>query len=87
MLQETKMNENKCFTSDNYKWFVATSVTSTEREKAQRLRDNGETVPEHILTAAAEHRGVGFAIHNNITNSFPQLTLYKLFLGELQLQL
>ena len=60
------LGKNKCFTSDNYQRFVATSVTSTEREKTQRLRDNGETVPEHILTAAAEHRGVGFAIHNKL---------------------
>ena len=66
MLQETKINENICYNSKNYKWFFSTSVKAPDKEKVRKLKENGQLVDLFSRMQATEYRGVGFAVHNDV---------------------
>ena len=65
-MQDTKINANMTFDTDNYVWFLSTSVNIEHRDKVEKMRAANEKIDKATQILAQEHLGVGFLVHKRI---------------------
>lgn len=59
---ERKVNANSVTNTDNYAWFISSDVKDEDRDKANKLMNSNQKVPDDLKHKIREHRGVAIAV-------------------------